>query len=422
MSEASPGFHSLIGEYIIKASEEYSKVSYSISDKGAIFLFPEGISAAERLSFIGRVSPLVREMLQKEGFKGLPHLSGIIQDYIHFDDVLGKVLIHRNPRCKRFVASFPGGKSLRLSIPPKYSFISAVKSLEMNRAYLLGVMTKGGLSPDFSGYGFGTGEESTSEESPTTPVKNALKQGADEKSVASSYNDPVLGEITVRVNRGAKRISIRIDRDGHVILTVPSKGKIKDGIKFIEAKRRWIEKTKGRMSGKKVLIPQEVLQSKRTLTDFILHNRGPLIKRAGYLSDVVGAVPSFVEVTFYRIKWGKCSSNRSIELNAATNLLPGYLRDSVILHELAHLTHMNHGEGFHDLLERYLQIYLSHMFSIYRKMFPESISSEDITEEMKDDWKQYNELALFHYRAKKSRALRPLQKVINDDMKKYAIK
>ena len=50
--------------------------------------------------------------------------------------------------------------------------------------------------------------------------------------------------------------------------------------------------------------------------------------------------------------WGSCSARGNINLNLNLVRLPEPLRDHVILHELCHLRHPNHGPEFHALLER----------------------------------------------------------------------
>ena len=49
--------------------------------------------------------------------------------------------------------------------------------------------------------------------------------------------------------------------------------------------------------------------------------------------------------------WGSCSSKGNVNLNLNLVRLPEELRDFVMLHELCHLKYMNHGAGFHALLE-----------------------------------------------------------------------
>lgn len=61
---------------------------------------------------------------------------------------------------------------------------------------------------------------------------------------------------------------------------------------------------------------------------------------------------SHVSVKNAHTRWGSCSAKDNINLNIHLMRLPEYLSDFVILHELCHTVHKNHGAGFHDLLNR----------------------------------------------------------------------
>lgn len=52
--------------------------------------------------------------------------------------------------------------------------------------------------------------------------------------------------------------------------------------------------------------------------------------------------------------WGSCSSKNNINLNLHLMRLPGRLKDYVILHELTHTKHRNHGKKFWDQLDEYV--------------------------------------------------------------------
>ncbi len=62
------------------------------------------------------------------------------------------------------------------------------------------------------------------------------------------------------------------------------------------------------------------------------------------------------EVKFRKMKsrWGSCSSLRVITFNSELIKVKKELIDYVVVHELAHLVHMNHSKNFHALVDKYI--------------------------------------------------------------------
>ena len=65
---------------------------------------------------------------------------------------------------------------------------------------------------------------------------------------------------------------------------------------------------------------------------------------------------SFKEIRFKKMKsrWGSCSSTRVLTFNTQLMKVNKELIDYVVVHELAHLVHMNHSQAFHSLVACYL--------------------------------------------------------------------
>ncbi|HEX3328260.1 MAG TPA: M48 family metallopeptidase [Actinomycetota bacterium] len=82
-----------------------------------------------------------------------------------------------------------------------------------------------------------------------------------------------------------------------------------------------------------------------------------LAGRAAELADryLDGVRPSSVEwVSNQRSRWGSCSpDDGSIRLAVALAEFPGWVRDYVLVHELAHLICADHSEPFWRLVNRY---------------------------------------------------------------------
>jgi len=85
---------------------------------------------------------------------------------------------------------------------------------------------------------------------------------------------------------------------------------------------------------------------------FTAESEALLIPRCHELAAETGLIPSDIQIGSWRARWGQCSSNGAVGLNWRLLQLPPSLQDYVILHELCHLQHMNHGPAFHALLSR----------------------------------------------------------------------
>lgn len=72
-------------------------------------------------------------------------------------------------------------------------------------------------------------------------------------------------------------------------------------------------------------------------------------------AKALGLIYSLVKVGRSRTQWGNCNSNDEITLSCFLLLLPKNLVRYVILHELAHLSEMNHSSVFWNLLDSYTQ-------------------------------------------------------------------
>jgi len=75
-----------------------------------------------------------------------------------------------------------------------------------------------------------------------------------------------------------------------------------------------------------------------------------LPERTGELATKFGFKFNRVSLKSNKTNWGSCSKLGNINLNIHLMRLPVYIADFVILHELCHLKHHNHGAEFHKLL------------------------------------------------------------------------
>lgn len=75
-----------------------------------------------------------------------------------------------------------------------------------------------------------------------------------------------------------------------------------------------------------------------------------ILNRVNTLSSKYNLLPSKVLIRNQKSRWGSCNSKKEIRLNWRLVLMPDYVMDYIIIHELCHLMHMNHSNSFWSLV------------------------------------------------------------------------
>ena len=85
--------------------------------------------------------------------------------------------------------------------------------------------------------------------------------------------------------------------------------------------------------------------------------RDKFLYKIKYYAGIMGVNYKKVTVKNQKTRCGSCSSKGNLNFNYKLYFLPDRLMDYVIVHELAHLRHMNHSEAFWKEVEKYYPNY-----------------------------------------------------------------
>lgn len=182
-----------------------------------------------------------------------------------------------------------------------------------------------------------------------------------------------LGKVSYVRSQRAKRLSIRINQQGEVRISMPRFVSQKQAEHFFLSKKEWVQKQLNALKIKecKDTIPSEGELIRVRGKDFTirLHRndadveaaiwnllnreaRAYLPERVQTLSEIHGYEINGIKVRKMRTRWGSCTARKSINLNSWLIMLPEYLSDYVILHELVHTKIPDHSHRFWEELDK----------------------------------------------------------------------
>ena len=161
------------------------------------------------------------------------------------------------------------------------------------------------------------------------------------------FEDAELGRILLRTNSRARRFTFRSMGEG-LICTAPVYFRKADLLRAIEELRprlkTMIQRAEERRATHRQLTPQEIELLRRQAKQV-------LFPRLQVFAAARGLHYQKVSIRKSRTRWGSCSSKGNISLSLYLMLLPPYLQDYVMQHELTHLVEMNHSPRFWALLD-----------------------------------------------------------------------
>lgn len=207
-----------------------------------------------------------------------------------------------------------------------------------------------------------------------------------------------IGEIQMTRNNRIKRLAIAVRPFSGVKVNVPDNISFKNAEKFVLEKRSWIKKNLDKIQRIEGHYPtfdnNSVYTTREHRLKIIPHNKNTiklivrdkfiyafypscadikneriqkairrviietwrieakkyLLKRVEELTLEFGFKFNKIFIKNAKTRWGSCSSSNNINLNLQLMRLPEHLIDYIILHELTHTVHKNHGKAFWNLL------------------------------------------------------------------------
>ena len=140
----------------------------------------------------------------------------------------------------------------------------------------------------------------------------------------------------------ARRYVLRVDEDGRVRVTVPRWGSKREAQSFASRNRDWIERQRARR--------RQRVTAAIDRAAVLAAARDALPARLRDMAAALGLQVQRVSIRNQRSRWGSCGPNAHICLNWRLQLMPDWVRDYVIVHELMHLRRADHSPTYWALV------------------------------------------------------------------------
>lgn len=161
--------------------------------------------------------------------------------------------------------------------------------------------------------------------------------------------------ISYTLIRSSRRtLSLEITRDLDVLVRAPARASKAEIDRFVERHEGWIHSHVEKQRQRAQNHPEPTEEEKQEL---IARAKKELPERVAHYAAVMGVQPAGITITGARKRYGSCSGKNRLCFTWRLMACPDEAIDSVVVHELAHIVHKNHGPQFYALVESVMPDY-----------------------------------------------------------------
>lgn len=156
------------------------------------------------------------------------------------------------------------------------------------------------------------------------------------------------------IRSARKTLALEVSREGEIIVRAPNGARARDIERFLAAHEEWLEKALARQKERQEKYPEPTPDEQREL---IARAKEILPAKVEKYAALMGVTPAGVKITSAQKRFGSCSGKNSLCFSWRLMRYPEAAIDYVVVHELAHIRHKNHGRQFYGFIESVLPDY-----------------------------------------------------------------
>lgn len=151
-----------------------------------------------------------------------------------------------------------------------------------------------------------------------------------------------------------KTLAVEVTRAGEVIVRAPLRMPEREILRFLREQRQWVEAHITLQKQREAAHPTPNAEEEARLKALAKETIPP---RVAHYGNIMGLIPTSVKITSAKTRFGSCSVKNRLCFSWRLMQYPPEAVDYVVVHELAHIVHKNHGNAFYALIRSVLPDY-----------------------------------------------------------------
>lgn len=156
------------------------------------------------------------------------------------------------------------------------------------------------------------------------------------------------------IRSSRKTLALEIARDAAVLVRAPRRCPQSEIDRFVDRQQDWISAGIARQRQRMERRPELTAEERDTL---ICQAKCLLPQRVAHFAALMDLHPAGITITGAATRFGSCSSKNRLCFSWRLMRYPAQAIDYVVVHELAHIVHKNHGRDFYALVQSVLPDY-----------------------------------------------------------------
>ena len=160
------------------------------------------------------------------------------------------------------------------------------------------------------------------------------------------------------IRSSRKTLAIQVSVSGQVTVRAPHTMPDSTIHRFLSQKESWILKHLSHAASRPAQPQAENPPLSEFRRSYYMESARKIFKRkAAAYARKMGVTYGRITIREQKTRWGSCSSRGTLSFNYRLIYGPAGPLDYVVVHELCHLTHMNHSKDFWNMVERIMPDY-----------------------------------------------------------------